>query len=83
MGRGGSALAGNRSFKDYVADRFYNEIFSAIQTYATDNCEDLDLRLYRVRNIGGIELSDVEVKFVSVNDVSINIKVDHFNSLCE
>ncbi|KHD84807.1 hypothetical protein NG54_13110 [Heyndrickxia ginsengihumi] len=62
-------MAGNRSFKDYVADRFYNEIFSAIQTYATDNCEDLDLRLYRVRNIGGIELSDVEVKFVSVNDL--------------
>lgn len=62
-------MAGNRSFKDYVADRFYNEIFSAIQTYATDNCEDLDLRLYRVRNIGGIELSDIEVKFVSVNDL--------------
>lgn len=39
-------MAGNRSFKDYVADRFFNEIFSAIQTYATDNCEDLDLRLY-------------------------------------
>ena len=69
MGWGGSALAGNRSFKDYVADRFYNEIFSAIQTYATDNCEDLDLRLYRVQNIGGIELSDIEVKFVSVNDL--------------
>ena len=62
-------MAGNRSFKDYVDGRFYNEIFSAIQTYATDNCEDLDLRLYRVRNIGGIELSDVEVKFVSVNDL--------------
>lgn len=62
-------MAGNRSLKDYVADRFYNEIFSAIQTYATDNCEDLDLRLYRVRNISGIELSDIEVKFVSVNDL--------------
>jgi len=28
-------LAGNRSFKDYVADRFYNEIFAAIQSYTT------------------------------------------------
>lgn len=64
-----SALAGNRSLKDYVAERFYNEIFSTVQTYATDNCEDLDLRLYRVRNIGSIELSDVDVKFVSVNDL--------------
>lgn len=69
MIRGGSALAGNRSFKDYVADRFYNEIFAAIQSYTTDNYDDLDLKLYRVRNIGGIELSDIEVKFVSVNDL--------------
>ena len=69
MGSGGSALAGNRSFKDYVADRFYNEIFAAIHSYTTDNYDDLDLRLYRVRNIGGIELSDIEVKFVSVNDL--------------
>lgn len=69
MGSGGSALAGNRSFKDYVADRFYNEVFAAIQSYTTDNYDDLDLKLYRVRNIGGIELSDIEVKFVSVNDL--------------
>lgn len=62
-------MAGNRSFKDYVADRFYNEIFAAIQSYTTDNYDDLDLKLYRVRNIGGIELSDIEVKFVSVNDL--------------
>ncbi|MBV4421060.1 helix-turn-helix domain-containing protein [Clostridium tyrobutyricum] len=62
-------MAGNRSFKDYVADRFYNEVFVAIQSYTTDNYDDLDLRLYRVQNIGGIELSDIEVKFVSVNDL--------------
>jgi hypothetical protein len=49
-------MASNRSFKDYVADRFYNEVFAAIQSYTTDNYDDLDLRLYRVRNIGGIEL---------------------------
>lgn len=62
-------MAGNSSFKDYVADRFYNELFTAIQSYISDNYDDLDLRLYRVRNIGGIELSDIEVKFVSVNDL--------------
>lgn len=46
MGSGGSVLASNRSFKDYVADRFYNEVFAAIQSYTTDNYDDLDLRLY-------------------------------------
>lgn len=63
-------MAGNRSFKDYVADRFYNEMFATLQSYISDNYDDLDLRLYRVRKIGGIELSDVEVKFVSVNDLT-------------
>jgi hypothetical protein len=62
-------MASNRSFKDYVADRFENELFTAIQSYTTENQDNLDLRLYKVRNIGGIELSDIEVKFVSVNDL--------------
>ncbi|KIE47947.1 hypothetical protein U732_3609 [Clostridium argentinense CDC 2741] len=48
-------MAGNRSFRDYVADRFYNEMFTAIQSYSSDNYDDLDLRLYRVQNIGSIE----------------------------
>ena len=65
----GSVLVINRSFKDYVADRFYNVMFAAIQSYTADNYDELDLRLYKVRNIGGIELSDIEVKFVSVNDL--------------
>src|SRR5690606_15617598 len=51
------------------ADRFYNELFTAIQSYISDNYDNLDLRLYRGQHIGGIELSDVEVKFVSVNDL--------------
>lgn len=62
-------MVSNRSFKNYVADRFYNELFAAIQSYTAENYEDLDLRLYRVQNIGGIELSDIEVKFVSINDL--------------
>jgi hypothetical protein len=62
-------MAGNRSFTDYIANRFYSELFSAIQDYVTENSEDLDLKLYRVQNIGGIELSDIEVKFLSVNDL--------------
>ena len=50
--------------------RFYNEMFATVQSYISDNYDTLDLRLYRVQNIGGIELSDIEVKFVSVNDLS-------------
>jgi len=68
-------VASNRSFKDYVADRFYNELFAAIQSYTAENYQNFDLRLYRVRNIGGIELSDIEVKFISVNDLP-NMKIE-------
>lgn len=64
-----SVVATNRSFKEYVADRFENELFSAIENYVTENQDNLDLRLYKVRNIGGIEVSDTDVKYVSVNDL--------------
>lgn len=59
----------NRSFTDYVASRFYNELFAYIKDYTEENCSNLDLRLYKVRNIGGVELSDIEVKFLAVNDL--------------
>lgn len=44
-------------------------MFATVQSYTGDNYDDLDLRLYRIRNIGGIELSDIEIKYVSVNDL--------------
>jgi len=30
-------MAGSRSFKDYVADRFENELFTAIQSYTAEH----------------------------------------------
>ena len=30
-------MGGNRSFKEYVADRFENELFVTIQSYIADN----------------------------------------------
>jgi hypothetical protein len=62
-------LAGSRSFTEYIANRFENELFEAIQGYFEENYDNLDLWLYKVEKIGGIELSEIEVKFVSVNDL--------------
>jgi transcriptional regulator with XRE-family HTH domain len=59
----------NRSFTEYVTERFENELFDAVQLYIEDNCDNLDLRLYRVHNIDDIELADMQVKSVSVNDL--------------
>lgn len=65
----------NRSVTDYAANRFYNELFVAMQDYVRENGDDLDLQLYRIKNIGGIALLDIEVKFVSINNIPILSKV--------
>ena len=56
-------MARQRLFTSYVADRFYNELFAAINDYAETNSDNLNLRLYKVNKIGGIELSGITVKF--------------------
>lgn len=62
-------LSCNRSFKNYVAERFGNELHAAIQGYTSENYSDLELRLFNVRNICSIELLDIEVKYVYVSDL--------------
>ena len=62
-------MARQRSFTSYVADRFYNELFAVINDYAEIKADSLNLRLYQVNKIGGIELTDITVKFASVNDL--------------
>ena len=44
-------------------------MFAAINDYAETNSDNLNLRLYKVNKIGGIELLGITVKFVSVNDL--------------
>lgn len=45
-------MARRRSFTSYVADRFNNELFAAINDYAEINSDNLNLRLYQVNKIG-------------------------------
>jgi hypothetical protein len=42
-------MAGNRSFTDYVASRFYNEFYSALEIYIGENLDSLDLKLRNIR----------------------------------
>ena len=62
-------MAQKLSFKEYISQRFYDNFFCAIKEYLDDNIDSIDLRLYKVRNIESLELLDIEVKFVSVNDL--------------
>lgn len=74
-GKGGSSMTANRSFTEYIKDRFYNEFYSRIENYIEENLDNLDLRLCNVRNIGSVSLSDIEIKWVSVNDLP-NMKIE-------
>jgi len=62
-------MAASRSFTGYVASRFYNELYSALGGYIEENLDNLDLNLRNVRKTGDVSLSDMEVKFVSVDDL--------------
>ena len=67
-----------------MANRFGTELYDAVEGYTSENCNDLDLRLYKVRNIGGIKLTVIEVKFVSVNNLpGIKIEFDVINMLID
>ena len=66
-------MAGNRSFTDYVTNRFYNEFYSAIEDYIEGNFDNLDIDLRNVHKVGQVSLTDMEVKFASINDLP-NIK---------
>jgi hypothetical protein len=62
-------MAQNRSFKEYVANRFYNELFDAVSSYLEQNHRDLDVSSQLVRTIDSAELSDIDIKSVFVDSV--------------
>ena len=62
-------MAGNRSFRDYIADRFYNDMFAAIQKCVEQGSEFSNSLRYREPSKNVIDLSDIDVKFVYVNDL--------------
>ena len=59
----------NRSFKEYVANRFYNELFNAVSSYLEQNHRDLDVSSQLVRTIDSAELSDIDIKSVFVDNL--------------
>ena len=59
----------NRSFKDYVANRFYNELYNAVSSYLEQNHRDLDVSSQLVRTIDSAELSEIDIKSVFVDNL--------------
>jgi len=62
-------MAQNRSFKEYVASRFYNELWEAVSGYLEQNCISLNVFSRSVHTIDHAELSDIDVKCVYVENL--------------
>lgn len=62
-------MAQDRSFKEYVANRFYNELYGSVSNWLEQNCQSLDVSSRLVRTIDRAELSDINVKCVYVENL--------------
>lgn len=71
----------NRSFTDYIFNRFYNDMFSRIKTFIIQNRYSLDLRSYVVQQIKYVDLEDISIVNVLVDDcpkqkITFDVTVD-------
>ncbi len=62
-------MTSGRSFTAYVKNKFNNDIYPAVEEYVEQNWKGLDLRLRNVHTVGGVAMSDMEIKFVWVGDL--------------
>ena len=62
-------MAKQRSFKDYVADQFYNELFSAIAEYIETYFDARQFSSRIVKNADTAALSNILLKYISVEDL--------------
>lgn len=61
-------MAAGRSFTDYVANKFYNNFYEAVEEYIEKYPDELELAIRNVKRQGEISLADMEIQFVSVRD---------------
>ena len=60
----------SRSFKEYVENNLDNQMWRAIEEFLSSvDPSVLDLRLNKIRNVGEIELYDIDLQFVDVSDL--------------
>ena len=58
----------DRSFKEYIGSRFYDQFFNAIKSYVIQNRHNIELSSRTVSSADYAELSDFEIKTVGIDD---------------
>ena len=61
-------MSKNRSFTEYISNRFYDELFSSLSIFITERLESLELRSYVVENIDSADLTDITIKRIYIED---------------
>ncbi|MCC8013666.1 MAG: helix-turn-helix transcriptional regulator [Eubacterium sp.] len=59
----------NRSFKEYIANRFNDEFWRIAEEYINDNTREFDKDFKKIHRLGNIEITDVKVEQVKVEDL--------------
>ena len=81
----------DRSFKEYIGRRFYDQFFSAIKSYVIQNRHNIELSSRTVSNADYAELSDFTIKTVGIDDrdgmgIAFDVIVEaeiRYNKLCK
>ena len=58
----------DRSFKEYIENRFYDQFFNAIKSFVIQNRHNIELRSHTVSSADYAELSDFTIKSVGIDD---------------
>lgn len=58
----------DRSFKEYIGNRFYDKFFLALKSYVIQNRHNIDLHSRTVSSANYAELSDFTIKSVGIDD---------------
>ena len=58
----------DRSFKEYIGSRFYDQFFNAIKSYVIQNRNNIELSSRTVSSADYAELSDFKIKSVGIDD---------------
>ena len=58
----------DRSFKEYIGSRFYDQFFNAIKSYVIQNRHSIELSSHTVSSADYAELSDFAIKSVGIDD---------------
>lgn len=60
--------AKDRSFKEFISSRFYNELWDSVETFLEENCGGLALPSRSIHEVDAVEFSDTNIMEVIIED---------------